>query len=53
MESFCMGEGKMEQKNLPTITLGENIKSFKYYAIYDIHYLLVLKRNAINIFIFC
>lgn len=53
MESFCVGEGKMEQKNVPTITLGENIKSFKYYTNYDIHYFLVLKWNVINIFILC
>lgn len=43
MESFSMGEGKMEWKNVPTIILGENIKSFKYYTNYDFHYFLVLK----------
>lgn len=41
----------MEQKNVPRIMLGENIKSFKYYTIHDIHQFLVLKLNAITIFI--
>lgn len=43
MESFPVGEGKMEQKNVPTIILGENIKSFKYYGNYDFCYFLMLK----------
>lgn len=43
MESFSVGEGKMEQKNVPTIILGENIKSLKYFTNYDFHNFLVLK----------
>lgn len=42
----------MEQKNVPTVILGENIKSFEYYTNHDIHYFLVLKLNAINILYF-
>lgn len=43
MESFPVGERKMGQKNVPTIILGENIKSFKYYTNYDFRYFLVVK----------
>ena len=43
---------KMEQKNVPTVILGENIKSFEYYTNHDINYFLVLKLNAINILYF-
>lgn len=43
MESFFYGGGKDGMENVPTIILGENIKSFKYYTNYDFHYFLVLK----------
>lgn len=41
--NFVLGEGKMKQKNVPTIIVGENIKPFKYYTNYDFHYFPVLK----------